>query len=227
MVSAETLLSYPDWKLLFTVPTDASNKQLCAVIIQNNKPIAFFSRKLSKPRRNYTTTDKELLAIAECFKQFRGIIFGYEINAFSDHKNLVYAATLSESQRVMRWQLIIKEFGPNIQHIAGVDNIVDDTLSRLTSTPSEKNESCTRKAQCRANELFAISRKNNDNCFPLKLLIVHREQQKELRKINYNLSTYILDQGSGYSMQRLDDADIICYNSKIYVPQSLCRRVLD
>ena len=68
MVSAETLLSYPDWKLLFTVPTDASKKQLCAVIIQNNKPIAFFSRKLSKPQRNFTTSEKELLSIVECLK---------------------------------------------------------------------------------------------------------------------------------------------------------------
>ena len=74
----------------------------------------------------------------ECLKQFRGIIFGYEINVFSDHKNLFYVATLIESQRVMRWKLIIEEFGPNIQHISGVDNILADTLSRLLSTPRKK-----------------------------------------------------------------------------------------
>ena len=94
-VSSETLLSYPYWKLPFTVYTDASDKQLISVIRQNNKPIAFFSKKLSKPHRNYTTTYKELLAIVECLKQFREILFGYEINVFSYHKNLVYAATLS------------------------------------------------------------------------------------------------------------------------------------
>ena len=70
MVSAETLLSYPDWKPLFMVHTDASDKQLGGVISQNNKPIAFFSRKLIKPQRNYTTNKKELLAIVECLKQF-------------------------------------------------------------------------------------------------------------------------------------------------------------
>ena len=58
MVSAETLLSYTDWKLTFTSHTDDSDKQLGAVISQNNKPIAFFSVKLSQPRRNYTTTKK-------------------------------------------------------------------------------------------------------------------------------------------------------------------------
>ena len=53
-------------------------------------------------------------------------------------QNIVYAATLSEYQRVMRWRLILEEFGPNIQHIAGNANIVADTLSRFLSTPSGK-----------------------------------------------------------------------------------------
>ena len=154
MVSAETLLSYPYWKLPFTVHTDVSDKQLGVVISQNNKPIAFSSRKLSRSQRNYTTTEKELLTIVECLKQFRGILFGYKINVLSYHKNLVYAATMSESQRLMCWRLIIKEFWPNIQHIYGVDNIVADTLNRFPSTPSDKNETSTRKPQCCANRFF-------------------------------------------------------------------------
>ena len=108
-------------------------------------------------------------------KQSRGIIFGYEIQVLSDHKNLVYAETLSESQRVMCWQLIIKYFGPTIQHIAGFDNILSDTLSKLPSKPNDKYYPYTRKAQCRANELFTIGRvENNEDCFPLNLLIVQR-----------------------------------------------------
>ena len=82
MVSSETLLIYPDWKIPFTFHTDVSDKQLDAVIIQNNKPIAFFSRILSQPQHNYNTNDKELLAIMECLKQFRRILFGYEITYY-------------------------------------------------------------------------------------------------------------------------------------------------
>ena len=77
MASAETLLIYPSWKLPFIVHTDTYDKQLGSVISQNNKPIAFFYIRLSKPQSNYTTTDKELLTMLECLKQFRGIIFGY------------------------------------------------------------------------------------------------------------------------------------------------------
>ena len=57
---------------------------------------------LRNPQRNYNTTKRKLLTIVECRKQLRGILFGYEVNVFYDHNNLVYAATLSEYQRVMR-----------------------------------------------------------------------------------------------------------------------------
>ena len=82
MVSAETLLFYPDWKIPLTYHTDAYNKQLGAVISQNNKLIKLFSIRLIDPHHNYNMTNKELLAIVECLKKSRGIIFGYEINVF-------------------------------------------------------------------------------------------------------------------------------------------------
>ena len=88
---------------------------------------------------------------------------------------MVYAATLSEYQRVMLWRLILIEFGPNIQHISGFYIIVANRLSRLPSTTSDKYDSCTRKAQCRTKELFVIGRvENNEYCFPLNILIVQR-----------------------------------------------------
>ena len=128
----------------------------------------------------------------ECLNQLRGIIFGYEINVFSYHKNLVYAKTLSESQRVICWQLIFEEFGPNIHHIAGVDNIVANTIRRLPSTTSNKYNSCTRNIQCCANKLFEIGKvENNEYSPPLNILIVERKQQIETRNINPKLSTYI------------------------------------
>ena len=178
MVYAETLLSYPYWTIQFTVHTDNFDKQLGAFICQNNKPISFFSRVLINPKLNYTRTEKELLAIVECLKQLRVILFGYEINLFTYHQNMVYATTLSGSQRVMLWRLILKYFGPNIQHISRVDNIVADALSRLTYMVINKYKPCTRKAHCRANELFAIGRvENNEDCFPLNLLVVKIERQ--------------------------------------------------
>jgi len=45
MVCTETLLNYPDWSKPFDIHTDASDYQLGAVISQDGKPIAFYSRK--------------------------------------------------------------------------------------------------------------------------------------------------------------------------------------
>ena len=90
----------------------------------------------------------------------------------------------------MRWQLIIKEFGPNIQHISGVDNIESDTLRRFPSVSIDKYNTSTMKYQCQTKKLFAIGREENiEDCFPLNILNVQRKIQKELRNINSKLST--------------------------------------
>ena len=92
---------------------------------------------------------------------------------------MVYVESLSESQRLMLCKLILEEFGPNIKHIAGVENIVSNTLSIFPPTFIYKHQPCSRKAQCRANDLFALGKiENNDDCFLLNLLIVQREKQK-------------------------------------------------
>ena len=96
-------------------------------------------------------TKKELLELVKFLKHLRGILFSYEINVFSDNKNLIYAATPSESQRVMCWRLIIGKFEPTIQHISGVENIVYDTISTLSSTSKYKYEPDTQKDQCRVD----------------------------------------------------------------------------
>ena len=59
---------------------------------------------------------------------------------------MVYTATLSESPHFICWRLILEDFGTNIQHISGVDNIVYDTLSILPSTYFDKYDHITKKA---------------------------------------------------------------------------------
>eukprot|EP00980_Cylindrotheca_fusiformis_P025186 scaffold13234_cov64-Cylindrotheca_fusiformis.AAC.1 len=74
VMSKETLLHYPDFNRPFEIHTDASLRQIGAVIAQDNKPIAFYSRKLRDGQHNYTTTERELLAIVETLKEFRTIL---------------------------------------------------------------------------------------------------------------------------------------------------------
>ena len=133
IISKETLLAFPDFSKPFVIHTDASHTQLGAVISQDNKPIAFYSRKPNPAQTRYTTTERELLSIVETLKEFRNILLGQEITVYTDHQNLTYKNFNTE--RVMRWRLILEEFNPTLTYIKGENNIVADALSRLDITP--------------------------------------------------------------------------------------------
>jgi len=109
-ISRETLLVYPDFNKPFEIHTDASKVQLGAVISQNNKPIAFYSRKLNPAQVNYTTTERELLSIVETLKEFRNILLGQQIKVYTNHKILTYKSFNTE--KVTRWRQILEGFSP-------------------------------------------------------------------------------------------------------------------
>ncbi len=70
------VLVYPDYSQRFKVYTVSSKFQLEAVITQNNRPLAFLSRKLNIVQQKYSTTKQELLAIVETLKEFKGMLWG-------------------------------------------------------------------------------------------------------------------------------------------------------
>ncbi len=67
-ITKELVLANPDFSKPFEIYTDASTMQLGVVITQDNRPIAFFSRKLSGMQSKYSVTEIELLAIVDTFK---------------------------------------------------------------------------------------------------------------------------------------------------------------
>ena len=87
----------------------------------------------------------------ECLNHLCGILFGYEIYIHSDHKILVYAAIQSESQIVIHLRIILGEFGTNIQHISGVDNIVDYAIIILAYTTMDQNKPITNRSLSQEN----------------------------------------------------------------------------
>ncbi len=73
-ITKEEFLAYPDFSKSFEIYMDASTTQLGAVIAQDNKPIVFFSRKLSETQKKYSVTKIELLAIVETLKEVKGML---------------------------------------------------------------------------------------------------------------------------------------------------------
>ena len=75
-IAKDVVLAYPNFSKEFEIYTDASSKQLGSVITQGNRPLAFFSRKLSATQQKYSVTKLELLAIVETLKEFKGMLWG-------------------------------------------------------------------------------------------------------------------------------------------------------
>ncbi len=110
---------------------DASSTQLGAVITQDNRPIAFFSRKLSETQQKYSVTEIELLAIVEILQEFKGMLWGQDIKVYADHKNLTRDALGLTSDTVYRWRLLLEEYASEIVYIKEIHNTVADAILQL------------------------------------------------------------------------------------------------
>ena len=133
-IAKRTMLTYPNYRLPFDIFTDASDYQLGSVIMQSGQPLAFYSRKLTHSQRNYGVGEKELLSIVETLREFRDMLLGQTIYIYTDHRNLTFN---SSTQRVIRWRLLVEEYGPTFRYIPGKSNVLADALSRLETTNNE------------------------------------------------------------------------------------------
>ena len=135
LLAHDAINIFPDLNLPFDIYTDASDYQLGAAILQTQppsgarRPIAYWSKKLDKAQLNYSTMEKELLAVILCLKEYRNMLYGGQINIYTDHKNLTFR-TLSQA-RVLRWRLAIEDFDITWRYIPGKDNVLADCFSRV------------------------------------------------------------------------------------------------
>ncbi len=135
-IAREVVLAYPDYSKVFEIYTDASREQLGAVITQENRPIAFFSQKLSTMQRKYSVTKIDFLAIVGTLKEFKGMVWDQSIKVYTDQTNLIRDALGMTLDRVYPWRLLLKEFGPKVVYIKGIHNTIADAISLLEYDPS-------------------------------------------------------------------------------------------
>ena len=102
----------PNWQLPFEVMCDASDLAIGAVLGQreDGKPyvVYYASKTLNEAQRNYTTTEKELLAVVYALYKFRAYLVGSDIVIFMDHSTLKYLLTKQDAKaRLIRWVLLL------------------------------------------------------------------------------------------------------------------------
>ena len=120
MLTCAPIMQPPDWSLPFEIMCDASDYAIGAVLGQRKekKPcvIYYASRTLNSARANYTTTEKELLAVAFALDKFRSYLIGSKAIIFTDHATLKYLLSKKDAKpRLLRWILLLQEFDIEIR----------------------------------------------------------------------------------------------------------------
>jgi len=142
-ISTPPMLRLPDVSQPFIVQTDASHVGIGAVLLQEDatgeqRPVAFASRKLQPRESNYSTIERECLAIVWGVTKFQEYVYGAEFILETDHGPLQYLRQAKfQNGRLMRWALTLQPYRFLHRAIRGQDNVGADCLSR---NPLEEDE---------------------------------------------------------------------------------------
>ena len=117
---------------------DASDIGCGAVLLQEDEegidhPVCYFSRKFDKHQKNYSTIEKETLALILALQHFNVYVetAHFPVIVYTDHNPLTFINKMhNKNQRLVRWSLILQEYMLDIRHIRGKDNVIADALSR-------------------------------------------------------------------------------------------------
>ncbi|WVZ81234.1 LOW QUALITY PROTEIN: hypothetical protein U9M48_028633 [Paspalum notatum var. saurae] len=125
------LLQLLDFGKTFELECDASGIGIGGVLLQEGKPVAYFSEKLNGPSLNYSTYDKELYTLVRVLETWQHYLWPKEFVIHSDHESLKHIRSQAKlNKRHAKWVEFIESFPYIIKHKKGKDNVIADALSR-------------------------------------------------------------------------------------------------
>ena len=133
------IMAKPDWNKEFEIMCDASDYVMGAVLGQKFdkmfRAIYYASKTFNEAQENYSTTEKEMLAMVFACEKFRPYILGSHVIIHTDHAAIKYLMAKKEVKpRLIKWVLLLHEFDLEIKDRKGCDNVIADHLSRIEKT---------------------------------------------------------------------------------------------
>ena len=134
-----------DWSKEFEIMCDASDYAMEAVLGQRSekmfKAIYYARKTFNEAQENYSTTEKEMLAMVFTCEKLRPYTLGSHVIIHTDHAAIRYIMAKKDGKRrLIIWVLLLQEFDLEIKDKKGSDNVIVDHLSRLEKTTEEKKE---------------------------------------------------------------------------------------
>ncbi|XP_050893375.1 uncharacterized protein LOC127100035 [Lathyrus oleraceus] len=137
------ILKPPDWSKPFEIMYDTSDYDVGVVLGKREDKklhdIYYASRTLDNVQMNYVTIEKELLTVVFALDKFCSYSVGAKIIVYTDHAAIRYILSKKDAKpRLFRWILLLQEFNLDIKDKKGIDNVVEDHLSRIEDLKPEQ-----------------------------------------------------------------------------------------
>ena len=219
-LTSESVLAHPRFDQQFILSTDASDYAISAILsqLQNGKerPISFASRMLNAAERNYSTTQKELLAVVFGTQIHRCFLYGRKFKIVTDHAALKWLITVKNHHcaRLTRWVLKLSEYDFEIEHKAGKKHVNADCLSRHIASVATGAAS----RRCQSAE--------SGETLTRETVYTGQQQDPYCKEIMDEISTdtrskfFISDDGLLYAGPNLE-------NGKLVVPHNLIQPIIE
>jgi len=136
-VATEKVLYIIDQNKDYNLLVDSSDHTVAGALTQFSdegveRPVAFFSWKLTKTQQGWSTVEKEAYVALRSLQRVKQWVFGHRITVFSDHNPLTYLTEAApKSAKLLRWALALQEFDVVFQYRAGKTHVVPDLLTRM------------------------------------------------------------------------------------------------
>lgn len=187
-ISSTPVLAHYDTNTPLVLSVDSSKSAVGAVILQNNKPVAYSSRTLTKTQENYAQIEKELFAIQFGCVKFNQYVYGHKVTVQTDHKPLVYLfkKPLHEvPTRLQRMMLSLQKYDLEVVHVPGKQMYISDTLSRAAMKDHfiPDNES---EIICHVNVMYANLAVSQEYATKICQATMNDESLQMLKKYYYD-----------------------------------------
>ena len=138
ILCSEPILMAPDFEKQFVLMVDACDHGVGAVLMQADEksvrhPVCYYSKKFNCHQKNYSTVEKETLALILALQHFDVYVSCSQqpVLVYTDHNPLTFVQRMKhKNRRLLNWSLLLQEYNLEIVHVRGVDNVCADALSR-------------------------------------------------------------------------------------------------